>query len=65
MDLVILKPAIRDNMQLTKEESITYIGGAKLTAALITAVTTLVKSLYEWGQNFGSTVRRLINKTSC
>ena len=52
-------------MQLTKEESITYIGGAKLTAALITAVTTLVKSLYEWGQNFGSTVRRLINKTSC
>lgn len=54
-----------NNMMLSSEESLSYIGGAKITASLLNAAATLVKSLYEWGQNFGSTLRRLINHTSC
>ena len=52
-------------MILTKEESITYIGGGKITAALLSAATTLIKSIYSMGQNLGSTIRRLISKTPC
>lgn len=52
-------------MILSKEESITYVGGAKLTAAIISATTAMLKYLYEIGQNFGSTIRRMITKTSC
>lgn len=52
-------------MILEKEETITYIGGAKITASIISATTALVKYLYSMGQNFGSTIRRLVTKTSC
>jgi len=52
-------------MILSNEEAIAYVGGGKITAALLSAATSLFKSLYEMGQNLGTTIRRLITKTSC
>lgn len=53
-------------MLIKKEEAITYIGGAGgITATLINAVTSLVKFVYQVGQNLGSSIRRKINKTGC
>ena len=52
-------------MILSKEQSIMCVGGGKITAALLTAATNLVKSIYEIGQNLGSTIRRLISGNMC
>lgn len=52
-------------MILQTEEAITYVGGAKISAALLSAATNLCKYLYEVGQNFGSAIKRLFTKTSC
>jgi len=52
-------------MVLSREETIAYVGGGKLTAALLSAATSLVKSLYEMGQNLGSTIRRIFSGNYC
>lgn len=52
-------------MILSKEESIAYVGGGKISAAMISAATSLFRSIYEMGQNFGSTIRRLIAGKTC
>lgn len=51
-------------MELTKEECISCKGGA-VSAALLNAVSSLIKNIYGIGQNFGSMIKRLINGTSC
>ncbi len=52
-------------MVLKDEEALAYLGGAKITAALITAVVGLAKMFYGWGQALGSSIRRATNKTMC
>lgn len=53
-------------MKLTDNEAVQYVGGGNvITAALISATTKVITMLYQFGQNLGSTIRRLISKTSC
>jgi len=52
-------------MILSKEESIAYIGGSKITAALLSAATALFKAVYDMGQNLGSTIRRIVAGQGC
>ena len=52
-------------MILKKEESIEYVGGGALTASLVNAASTLIKTLYSIGQNLGSTIRRCITRQNC
>lgn len=53
-------------MILTKEESMLYVGGAStIKAAVITAITSAVKFIYEVGQNLGSSIKRYRTNTSC
>ena len=53
-------------MILSERESINIVGGATgLTAALISAVSKIITVIYGFGQNFGSALYRLKNKTHC
>lgn len=52
-------------MILNSEEAIAYIGGGKITASLLSAANALFKSIYEMGQNLGSTIKRWLTKSSC
>ena len=65
MDILIQRLAIKDKMVLNKNESILYVGGAGISAALISAIGRFAIALYGWGQNFGSTLRRYFSHTSC
>ncbi len=65
MAFLIQRLAILDNMVLNSDESILYVGGAGVTAALLSAVGRIIIAVYGYGQNFGSTLRRLFNHTSC
>lgn len=53
-------------MILSKKESINYIGGASIiTSAFLSSITSFVKTIYTIGQNFGSTIKRLISGKTC
>ena len=60
MDILIQRLAIKDKMVLNKN-----VGGAGISAALITAIGRFAIAIYGWGQNFGSTLRRYFSHTSC
>lgn len=51
-------------MILENSQSIAYVGGS-LTATWLNAATRLVIAVYGFGQNFGSTIRRLVNHSKC
>lgn len=51
--------------RLTKDEMLSVVGGAKLSGTIINAFTNAYKTLYGFGQNFGSSLRRLIKKKLC
>lgn len=66
MAILIQKAVMQDSMILSKEEAMTYVGGAgTIKAAVVSAITSAAKFIYELGQNLGSTVRRLKTNTSC
>ena len=65
MVLAILKNAMQDSIKLDDMQMLSYTGGAGITAALINAFNSLIKTFYGVGQNLGSTVRRVINHNYC
>lgn len=65
MVLAILKNAMQDSIKLDDKQMLSYVGGAGISAALINAFNTLIKTFYGVGQNLGSTVRRMINHKYC
>lgn len=40
-------------------------GGTALSSALVETFTSTFKVVYEFGQNFGTSVRRIITKNLC
>ena len=40
-------------------------GGTSITPSIVNAFTSSIKILYEIGQNFGSSIRRIIMKDLC
>lgn len=48
----------------TKELKNIY-GGTSITPSIVNAFTSSIKTLYEIGQNFGSSIRRIIMKDLC
>lgn len=55
-----------DSMILSKNEALSYVGGASaIKATLITAITSAAKFLYEMGQNLGSSIKRYRTNTMC
>ena len=53
-------------MVISENESVSIIGGATgFTAALISAVTKVVSTIYGFGQNLGTAIYRIIHKVHC
>ena len=53
-------------ISLTNDEALAYSAGASgLSAALISAITSLMKAVYSFGQDIGSAIRRKVTNTSC
>ena len=53
-------------MVLKDNESINIVGGTSwLTAAMVSAVSKIVMTIYGFGQNLGSAIYRLIRKQHC
>ena len=50
---------------LTKEETYKLSGGAAISAALVNAAVSALKTLYLWGQNIGSSIGRAMRKINC
>lgn len=51
--------------KLSKKELLNVVGGSKISGTLINAFTAAFKTLYGFGQNFGSSVRRIARKKLC
>lgn len=52
-------------MIIQDKEATRYIGGGAISAAFISACSSLFNTLYKFGQDLGSTVRRWVTGTSC
>lgn len=51
--------------KLTEKQLLCIIGGASISGTLVNAFTSAFKTLYGFGQNFGSSVRRIVNRKLC
>lgn len=51
-----------DNMKIDKVEALNITGGAGITASLISACNTIFKTLYNFGVEFGKSVRGLFTR---
>lgn len=51
-------------MKLTKQEMKNITGGG-ISYSLINAITKVINTIYELGQNTGSALRRVIKKAYC
>ncbi len=49
-------------MRIDKNEALKCIGGAGITASLVSAVTSLINTIYGIGQDIGYTFKRLFGK---
>lgn len=56
---------MQDSVKLDDMQMLSYTGGAGITAALINAFNSLIKTFYGVGQNLGSTIRRVISHSNC
>lgn len=55
---------MQDSVQLNEKQMLSYIGGG-VSAALLNAFNSVMKTFYGFGQNLGSTFRRLISHNYC
>jgi len=51
-------------IELTKKESLSVVGGA-WSGAVVTAVTKLFNTIFEFGRSFGTSIRRAIQGKMC
>lgn len=51
--------------RLSKDEMLQIVGGVNLSGTLVNAFTSAFKTLYGFGQNFGSSLRRIIRRRMC
>lgn len=47
------------------DKLISIVGGLNLSGTLLNAFSTGIKTLYEFGQNVGTAIRRIISKNLC
>lgn len=51
--------------KMTHEELVQVVGGASLSGTIVNAFTSAYKTLYGFGQNFGTAIRRIVKKKLC
>ena len=53
-------------VKLTDNEAGCYVGGASaITSALVSALTSLIKTFYTMGQDLGASIKRAITGKGC
>lgn len=52
-------------IRLSDDELLNIYGGTNISGALISTFTSSFKVLYEMGQNFGTSIRRIIFNDLC
>jgi len=52
-------------IRLTKSEMQSIIGGASLSGTIVNAFNSAFKTIYGFGQNFGTAVRRIAKRKLC
>lgn len=52
-------------MKLKDNQLVTLYGGISLTGNLITAIATLFKTIYSFGQGLGGSIRRISKRKLC
>ena len=62
---MVMQDLLSVGNKLTKDELKQVFGGVALTSGIINAFTSSIKTLYEIGQNFGTSIRRIIMKDLC
>lgn len=65
MVLAIQKNAMQDSTTLNDSQMLSYVGGGAVSASLVNAINSIVRTFYGVGQNLGSTFRRLISRNYC
>lgn len=51
--------------RLTTEQLRSIYGGASISGTLINAFNSALKTIYSFGQNFGTAVRRITKRNLC
>lgn len=51
--------------RLSRNELLCVVGGVSLSGTIVNAFVSAYKTLYSFGQNFGSSLRRIIKKKLC
>lgn len=62
---MVIQDQLNVASKLSNEEMLQVVGGAKISGTVINAFTSAFKVLYGFGQNFGSSLRRIIKKKLC
>ena len=62
---MVIQDQLNVSSKLSNEEMLQVVGGAKISGTVINAFTSAFKVLYGFGQNFGSSLRRIIKKKLC
>lgn len=52
-------------VKMNKEELLEIIGGASISGTIVNAFTSAYKTLYGFGQNFGTAIRRIVKRNLC
>ena len=48
-----------------EDKEMSCVNGGGITSALLNAVTSAVETIYEFGRQFGSSIRRIIEGNYC
>lgn len=51
--------------KLSNNELLYVVGGASISGTIVNAFVSVYKTLYGFGQNFGSSLRRIYKKKLC
>lgn len=51
--------------KLSNNELLYVVGGASISGTIVNAFVSVYKTLYSFGQNFGSSLRRIYKKKLC
>ena len=62
---MVIRDLLNADKRLSSNELKNINGGTNVTASFIASLSSSVKIIYEIGQNFGSSIRRIILNNLC
>ncbi len=62
---MVIQDQLSVDKRLSDKELLCVVGGASISGTLVNAFVSVYKTLYTFGQNFGSSIRRLVKRKLC